>query len=145
MPHPSEPFPNREMGCRILLTEMKSKPKFENQRKRDRIRAVLPVKIWGRDAAGESFEGLAHTLDITPQGGRLGAIHHSLKPLDQLTVQYRQHKMEFRVVWIKRLDKGSEYQIGLQSMTPDREAWGLQGDSRASAHHGMTATASGVA
>ncbi len=100
-------------------------PTVANTRKRDRISAVLPVKIWGRDTGGEIFEALAHTLDITADGGRLGAIRHPLKPLDQVTVQYRQHKMEFRVVWTKFLIKAGEYQVGLQSMTPDREAWGL--------------------
>lgn len=96
-----------------------------NQRKQERLRAVLPVRVWGTDANGANFEELAHTLDVAPQGGRLGAIHYQLKVADTLTVQYRQHKMEFRVVWTKLLEKAKEYQVGLQAVSQDKEAWGL--------------------
>src|SRR5579885_1783932 len=94
-------------------------------RRQDRIKAVLPVRISGTDASGKPFDELVHTLDITPSGGRLGAIHKELKALDRLTVQYRQHRVEFRVVWTRLLDKGREYQAGLQMIGEEKTAWGL--------------------
>ncbi len=94
-----------------------------NRRRQDRIKAVLPVRVWGTDASGSSFQDTAHTLDITPEGARLGAIRHELKAEDKLTVQYRQRKTEFRVVWTKLLDGAREYQVGLQATTKEREAW----------------------
>lgn len=96
-----------------------------NQRRGNRTRAVLPVKIKGKDSSGKAFEELAHTLDVTTVGARLGAIRHEMNVLDEITVFYRQRKMQFRVVWVKKLQGTSEFQIGLQALTQEKEAWGL--------------------
>jgi hypothetical protein len=97
----------------------------ENRRRQDRIQAVLPVRVRGTDASGVSFEGMAHTLDLTAMGVRLGSIRHELKALDRLTILYRQHRMEFTVVWTKLLDAKGEYQVGLQAFSQETEAWGM--------------------
>ena len=96
-----------------------------NRRRQDRIPAVLPVRVRGTDAAGVSFEELAHTLDVTPTGARLGSIRRELKVLDTLVVLYRQRRMEFKVVWTKLLDGRSEYQVGLQAFSQEKEPWGM--------------------
>ncbi len=72
-----------------------------------------------------SFEILAHTLDLTANGARLGSIRHQLKVLDTLTIFYRQRRMEFTVVWTKLLDGRSEYQVGLQAFSQEKEGWGM--------------------
>ena len=95
-----------------------------NRRKQNRIQAVLPVRVRGTDASGAPFEALAHTLDLTPTGARLGAIHRELKALDTLTILYHQRRMEFTVVWTKLLGKG-EYQVGLQAFSQEKEPWGM--------------------
>jgi Flp pilus assembly pilin Flp len=89
------------------------------------MQAVLPVRVRGTDASGATFEALAHTLDVTPTGARLGAIHHSLKVLDTLTILYRQRRMEFTVVWTKLLDGTQEYQVGLHSFSQEKDLWGM--------------------
>jgi hypothetical protein len=96
-----------------------------NRRRQDRIQAVLPVRVRGIDASGASFEGLAHTLDLTSTGVRLGAIRHQLKVLDTLTILYHQRRMEFTVVWTRLLDGKSEYQVGLEAFTQEKEPWGM--------------------
>ena len=96
-----------------------------DRRRQDRIQAVLPVRVRGTDASGVSFEALAHTLDLTPTGARLGAIRHQLKALDTLTILYHQRRMEFTVVWTKLLDGRSEYQVGLQAFSQEKEPWGV--------------------
>ena len=96
-----------------------------DKRGKDRMKAVLPVKVRGRDISGQVFEELAHTLDVTTAGARLGGIRHQLKERDLLTVLYRQRKIDFRVVWTKKLEGSAEYQVGLQAVTQEREAWGL--------------------
>jgi hypothetical protein len=93
------------------------------RRQNDRMPAVVPVRVRGTDTAGVSFDDLAHTLDVTPTGVRLGAIRHQLKTLDTLTVFYRQRRMEFRVIWTKPLQGTTECQVGLQAMTQGREDW----------------------
>jgi hypothetical protein len=96
-----------------------------NQRRKDRTKAVLPVKVKGKDSTGAAFEELAHTLDVTAAGARLGAIRRQLNVLDEITVFYRQRKMQFRVVWVKKLQGTSEFQVGLQAVVQDKEGWGL--------------------
>jgi hypothetical protein len=92
----------------------------KQQRRQDRKKAVLPVRVRGNDVSGKSFDDLAHTLDVTPTGARLGGIRHELKALALLTILYRQRRMEFRVVWTKKLEKTGEYQVGLQAMTQEQ-------------------------
>ena len=93
-------------------------------RRHKRIKMVLPLRVWARDASNKTFHELAHTLDITPVGARLGAIHHSLKPGDKLTVQYRQRKIQFRVVWARALEGTQEFQVGVEAI--GGESWGLE-------------------
>jgi hypothetical protein len=94
------------------------------RRLQDRMQAVLPVRVRGVDASGAAFEELAHTLDLTSTGARLGAIRRPLKPLDTLVVFYRQRRLEFKVIWSKLLDGRSEYQVGLQALSQVKEGWG---------------------
>ena len=103
---------------------MKSSSQAVNQRRGTRTKAVLPVRVKGKDSAGNSFEDLAHTLDVTANGVRLGAIRRELNLLEEITLFYRQRKMQFRVVWTKKLKGTSEFQVGLTSVSHDRE-WGF--------------------
>jgi hypothetical protein len=98
-----------------------------SKRRHKRIQVVLPVRVIGQDISGKPFTELAHTLDITCAGARLGAIHHHVKPGDAIKVQYRQRSIQFRIVWIQLLEGSStEYQIGLEAVTPVMDAWGLE-------------------
>ncbi len=87
---------------------------------------VLPVRITGRDSANNPVSELVHTLDITPNGARLGAIHHVLKTGDKLTLQYRQRRIQFKVVWVKQMQGTREYQVGLEGLGSLGENWGLE-------------------
>lgn len=95
------------------------------QRRGTRTKAVLPVRIKGIDTSGNSFEELAHTLDLTMTGARLGSVRRELNPDDEVTIFYRQRKMQYRVVWTKKMKGTSEFQVGLQALGQDKEAWGL--------------------
>jgi hypothetical protein len=96
------------------------------KRRHKRIKMVLPVRVSGRDASNNPVNELAHTLDITPNGARLGAIRHVLRTGDQLTLQYHQRKIQFRVVWVTQLEGTKEYQVGLESTCGSGETWGLE-------------------
>jgi hypothetical protein len=96
-----------------------------NNRRGGRTKAVLPVRVKGKDSAGMAFEELVHTMDVTPTGVRLGSVRRQLNVLDEITVFYRTRKIQFRVVWIKKLKGTSEFQVGLQAATKDLEAWGM--------------------
>jgi PilZ domain len=95
-------------------------------RRHKRIKVVLPVRISGKDSANNPVNELAHTLDITPNGARLGAIHHVLQVGDKLTLQYRQRRIQFRVVWVKPMLGTNEYQVGLEGLSINGDNWGLE-------------------
>jgi hypothetical protein len=96
-----------------------------NKRRGNRTKAVLPVRIKGKDSTGKPFEELAHTLDVNASGIRLGSVRRELSQLDEVTVFFRQRRMQFRVVWTKKMKGSSEFQVGLQAMTQEKEAWGM--------------------
>jgi hypothetical protein len=104
---------------------MRSSSAEANQRRGNRTKAVLPVRLKGKDSSGKVFEELVHTLDVTPAGVRLGSVRHELNVPEEITIFYRQRKMQFRVVWTKKMKGTSEFQVGLQAITHDREAWGM--------------------
>ncbi len=108
------------MGDRMSVGSADTK-----QRRGDRTKAVLPVRVKGTDSSGRPFEDLVHTLDVTAQGARLGSVRRELNLLDEITIFYRQRKIQFRVVWTKKMKGTSEFQVGLQAVTHDSEAWGL--------------------
>ncbi|HWY57040.1 MAG TPA: PilZ domain-containing protein [Terriglobales bacterium] len=96
----------------------------DNQRRLDRAKAVLPVRISGNDTSGESYSELVHTLDVSRNGVRLGSIHRRLEVGSLVVLQYRQHKAEFRVVWTKSLGTGKEQQVGLEADV-QKDMWGI--------------------
>jgi hypothetical protein len=96
-----------------------------NKRRGSRTKAVLPVRIKGKDSNGKAFEELAHTLDVTATGVRLGSVRRELSVGDEVTILFRQRRMQFRVVWAKKMNGTSEFQVGLQALTQEKEAWGV--------------------
>ncbi|MFZ0283842.1 MAG: PilZ domain-containing protein [Terriglobales bacterium] len=102
---------------------------MENRRRNNRTKAVLPVRVSGSDGSGASYCDLAHTLDITESGIRLGFVRRQLKVGSRLTIQYRQHKVECRVIWVSQLTRLKEHHVGLEALVP-RDVWGLGPDSR---------------
>ena len=96
-----------------------------NNRRGSRTKAVIPVRVKGQDSKGKAFEELVITLDVTPDGVRLGSVHHELNLKDELTIFYRQRKNQYRVVWTKKMKGTSEFQVGLKAITQDSEVWGL--------------------
>lgn len=101
---------------------------MDNKRRRNRIKAVLPVRIVGSDSSGQEYCDLAHTLDITDTGARLGAVRRPLKVGTRLTIQYKQHKATFRVVWVARLKELKEHHVGLQALV-QKDLWGLASEA----------------
>ena len=106
-----------------------------SRRRQTRIPGVLPVRVRGKEASGTLFEALAHTLDLTPTGARLGAIRRELRALDTLVVLFRKRRIEFTVMWTRLLVEqkdgehkdgaDGEYQVGLQMVAQESDPWGL--------------------
>jgi len=124
------------MGVRIQVS---SADKIK--RRGSRTKAVLPVRIKGKDSSGKAFEELAHTLDVTASGVRLGSVRRELSEKDEVTILFRQRKMQFRVVWTKKMKGTSEFQVGLQALTQEKEAWGVSfAESAEQSSHAFSAS-----
>jgi hypothetical protein len=80
---------------------------------------VLPVKI----SVGK-VTGLAHTIDITPSGARLGALRTQLQPGTTISLQRGPKKAQFRIEWIKQLAP-NELQAGIEALEPQNNFWGV--------------------
>jgi hypothetical protein len=89
------------------------------KRKTARKKMVLPVKF---SVAKESL--LAHTLDITRFGARLGALRATLQPGTIVDLQRGQKKAKFRVVWVRQLAP-NEMQAGVESVDLQENFWGV--------------------
>jgi hypothetical protein len=101
----------------------------DNKRRIDRVKAVLPVRVSGNSDAGDGYCDLVHTLDVTANGVRLGSVRRPLEVGSQVVLQYRQHRAEFRVIWIRPMASSTELQVGLEADV-QRDLWGLDTSSK---------------
>jgi hypothetical protein len=84
-----------------------------------RRKMVLPVKV-----TIEKGTHLAHTVDITPTGARLGALRTKLQPGMIISLQRGSKKAKFRIAWIRQLAP-TELQAGVESLEPQNNFWGV--------------------
>ena len=94
------------------------------RRTNNRVKAVLPVRMYGNDAAGKPFSLMLYTLDISPTGARVGGFRGSLNVGDTVGIQYRNYNVRHRICWIKPSAKDTL--LGIESLQPDKEIWGVK-------------------
>jgi hypothetical protein len=95
------------------------------KRREQRMRMVLPLRVSAKSGPEVCRAELAHTLDISPRGARLGAVHHEMQIGTRLMIQYRQRRIESRVVWVRRLEGTNEYQVGVELLANGSDVWGI--------------------
>jgi hypothetical protein len=91
------------------------------RRRTGRTKSVVPVRLW---IAGSQESHLAHTLNVTNHGVRLGGYRGEIKVGDEFVIQYRRAQSRFRVTWIAARDEFSEKQIGAACLEPGKHLWG---------------------
>ena len=90
-----------------------------NRRKSPRRKMVLPVKV-----SVDKLTHLAHTVDITSTGARLGALRTQLQPGMIISLQRGSKKAQFRIQWIRQLGP-DELRAGIESLAPQDNFWGV--------------------
>jgi hypothetical protein len=88
-------------------------------RKSLRRKMVLPVKI---SVNKETL--LAHTLDISHNGARLGALRTELQPGTIVNLRRGPKRANFRVTWVRQLDV-NEVQVGIECLEAQDNFWGV--------------------
>jgi hypothetical protein len=71
---------------------------MSEKRTSPRRKMVLPVKVMI-----DRVTYLAHTVDITHRGARLGALRTQLQPGMSISLQRGSKKAKFRIAWIREL------------------------------------------
>ena len=80
---------------------------------------VLPVKV-----SIDEVTRLAHTIDITHTGARLGALRLPLKPGTIISLQRGSKKAKFRIAWTRQVAP-NEIQAGVESLEGLANFWGV--------------------
>ena len=91
------------------------------KRQSQRTKSVVPVRVW---IAGSKDSHLAHTLDVSNHGVKLGGWQGEMKVGDEIVIQYHQTHAQFRVAWITGREGSSEKQIGAECLEPKKQLWG---------------------
>ena len=97
-------------------------------RRLKRTKSVVPVRFW---IAGSEAVHLAHTLNVSKHGVKLGGYRGEMKVGNEMVIQYRQTRAQFRVTRVTACKGSSEKQIGAKCLEPEKHVWGspfAQGD-----------------
>lgn len=92
---------------------------MQERRKLSRRKMILPVKM-----AVEQNILLAHTVDISRLGARVGGLRAELQPGTLVELQRGSRKAKFRVCWVQQIGI-NEVQIGVECLEPQDKFWGV--------------------
>jgi PilZ domain-containing protein len=81
---------------------------------------VLPIKV----TLPEHANVLAHTVDISVTGARIGGLRQQLQPGKIISLHRGSQRAKFRVVWVRQLD-ADEIHVGVESMNAHSNFWGV--------------------
>ena len=107
----------------VLAEAIASALKCYEQRKEERIRIELPVRIY-RSTPGQKVQS-ARTLDISNSGARLASLEEPLEPGEVLKVECGNRSAPFRVVWVGTPGSATAGQAGLECMSANADIWRL--------------------
>src|SRR5208282_5195450 len=123
------PAPASWRACSISSVtncRLRDRPKlgsmYDAVQRFSRTRMVLPLRVWLEDLSAETPTHLAHTIDTSEIGCRLGGLRTELHPGQIITLQRGQQKAPFRVIWSRRLDP-RESQAGLEAVDHSVNIW----------------------
>ena len=95
---------------------------------------VLPVKV-----SIDQATHLAHTVDITAAGARIGGLRAQMQAGMHVELQRGPRKGKFQIKWISRLGE-HEIQIGVEGVDVQEKFWGVDlADMKADAKKDMDA------
>lgn len=91
-----------------------------------RTRMVLPLRVsLSRPGSETLVTQLAHTIDISHIGCRLGGLRTELSPGQTIALQRGQKKALFRVIWSKQL-AANENQAGIEALEYGSDIWAVE-------------------
>src|SRR5580704_2576267 len=91
------------------------------KRRSKRTKSVVPVSL---RIAGSEASHLAHTLDVSNHGVKLGGCQGEMKVGDKIEIRYRHKQAQFRVAWVISHKGSTEKQVGAECLEPGKQVWG---------------------
>jgi hypothetical protein len=98
-----------------------------SRRKSQRHFIALPAFIFGNDADGKWFRDPVCTLDVSATGARISNFHRKVNIGQELALDYKKHKVRFRVAWVGQDGGNRAGQIGLHAIDPMNRIADLEG------------------
>lgn len=98
-----------------------------SRRKSQRCFVALPASIFGNDADGNPFRDPICTLDVSATGMRISNFHRKVNVEQELAIDYKKHKVRFRVAWVGQEGGNRAGQIGLHAIDPLNRIVDLEG------------------
>ena len=101
-------------------------PQFDRRRNGERLLMCVPVEVRGKAADGTILQEKTHTGVV----GVLGAmvrISHLLPTGSEVAITNRlsMQTAQFRVVWVKDGESENVWEIGIESLKPLQDFWGV--------------------
>lgn len=127
-----------ESECRTIMGSIRHIPGFgrnplavhmRQRRRETRVQVELP--IYFRRSEGEDA-GCAHTVDISRTGARLAGITRPMRLGEILDIRCGDREASFYVVWVASAATDAYGQIGVESLTPEVNVWGLDASRHSS-------------
>ncbi len=96
-----------------------------DQRRKPRVDAMLPVRIWGVDSYSRPFMQLARVKNVSSAGAVVQGVGPRIKPGEIVDVQYEGNKAQFRVVWTGNMGTQLQGEIGIEKLPTEPCIWGV--------------------
>ena len=112
------------------------------RRKEARVRTSTPIRVWGIDINGRSFNQDARVRDVSRSGALVCDLEAELRSGDLVGVIYSGKRCRFRIVWIRPSGAKGEIQAAIHRVSGDECPWpDLLDESLAT--HGIAADSAG--
>lgn len=113
-----------DQECRVGLAFKQPISNFwKKSRREPRVPKTLRVVVKGTDGKGHPFAQTAYTVDLSHDGARLDGIGFLTAPGETIEVRRLWRKARFRVIWIGQVGTNESNQVGLFSISADKNFW----------------------
>ncbi len=117
-----------EVGGKIRVGVAFKRPApsfWRTHRQERRLVKALRVQVRGLDHKGNPFAQSAYAIDISRNGARLDGVGDLTWPGETVEVNRRWRKARFCVVWVGQIGTPQANQIGIRSLEPEKNIWGV--------------------
>jgi len=96
-----------------------------DRRRKRRVAACFPVRIWGIDAKAQPFAQSAKVVNISNGGALVDGMLRVVKPGEIIHLKFGDEQARFRVVWAGKTGTQREGQLGIEGLAAEPSIWDL--------------------